>query len=174
MAGIRRISVLMAGLLLSLQASAAIYKYIDKDGNLVLTDQKVPGSVLVPEHPVMTMPFPKGDTPKSTAASGATDAAAAYHIVIGSPAADATFRRNSDQVVPIAVSVDPQLKSGLSLELLLDGAHFDGDALPLDQVTRGAHSLSARIIDGNGKIIQSGPSNTFYVQQMSAEQHNAH
>jgi hypothetical protein len=169
MASVGRFLALMAGVLLSLQAAADIYKYIDKDGNLVLTDQKVPGAVLVPQHPVMTMTFPKGDAPKATATSGKS--VTFYTITIGSPAADATFQRNSDGVVPIAVSVDPQLKDGLSLELLLDGAHFDGDALPLDQVTRGGHSLSARIVDATGRIIQDGPSVNFYVQQASAIPH---
>lgn len=164
MGGMRRVLWGVAGLLLSLQAMADVYKYIDKDGNLVLTDKKVPGAVPVVVPPTMTMPFPKG-APALPAAT--SEAAGAYTITITSPAPGSTYRRNQDSGVPIAASVSPELQEGLTLQVLLDGAPVSGDAVSLDQVTRGSHTVSARIVDSAGKVVEDGPSNTFYVQQVS-------
>lgn len=146
----------------ALPASATIYKYIDKNGNLVLTDQPVPGAVIVPEHPVMTMPFPKGDLLPGPVKK---DTKVNYTITITSPEANAIYYRNQDDSVAVAVSVDPALKPGSVLQLELDGKPFDGTEIDIDSLDRGSHSIGGEIIDGQGNIVVKAPNTVFFVQQ---------
>lgn len=154
---------------LALPVQAAVYKYIDKNGNLVLTDEKVPGAVLVEERPIMTMPFPKGTPAKPADAKKAAEAAAAvpkdYQITIASPGPNTTFQRNSEETVPLAVSVEPRLHGNHRLLILLDGKPVEGDAISLATMDRGTHVLGTQVVDSSGVVFKQGPSVTFYVQQ---------
>jgi len=143
-------------------ASATIYKYIDKNGNLVLTDEPVPGAVIVPEHQVMTMPFPKGDVQPLPVKK---DVKVNYTITITSPEANAIYYRNQDDSVAVAVSVDPALKPGSVLQLELDGKPFDGTEIDIDSLDRGSHSIGGEIIDGKGSILGKAANTVFFVQQ---------
>jgi hypothetical protein len=149
-------------------AGATIYKYIDKNGNMVLTDQPVPGAVEVPEHPVMTMSFPKGDV--QPMATSKKEEKPNYVITITSPAPNAIFYRQQDHVVAVAVSVDPALKPGSALVLQLDGKPFDGSEIDIDAMERGSHNVGAKIVDLKGNVVAEGPSNIFYVQQHTTNQ----
>jgi len=150
-------------LLVTLPAMATVYKYIDKNGNLVLTDQPVPGAVEVPLHPVMTMPALKGDLQPQPVKK--KDSKISYTITITSPAANAIFYRNQDDSIALAVSVDPALQPGSVLQLEVDGKPVDNTELEVDQLDRGSHNVSAAVIDNKGELVTQGPSNVFYVQQ---------
>lgn len=167
MAPIRASLALLVLTVLAVPAQADVYRYIDKNGNLVLTDQAVPGAVKVQEKPVMTIPALKGLTPTGNKKKTDTKAAPLkdYAITIASPAPESTFQRYSGDAVPVAVSVSPDLDGGLTLKLLLDGQPYDGGQLPLDEMDRGKHVLSAVIVDEAGNVVLQGPANSFYVQQ---------
>ncbi len=149
-------------------AQAEIYKYIDKNGNLVLTDEPVPGAKKVETGPVMTIPaIDKNKLPPLPANKPATSGD--YAITISSPVADSTFQRNSAEPVPVAVSVSPNLKAGHQLKILLDGKAFSDGAIAVSALERGSHTLSTQIVDTQGQTVKQGPSTTFHIQQIGVQ-----
>lgn len=161
--------ILPALLLLSLvtPVQAAIYKYIDKNGNLVLTDEPVPGATKIEEKPVMTIPaMDKSKVHGLPAGKAEAAASKEYVITIVSPKNDATIQRHADEQIPVGVSVSPALERGHVLDVLLDGRVFNGSALP-SELDRGSHTLSTRVRDAAGKVLKEGPSVTFHIQQPS-------
>lgn len=155
---------------LATSAQAEIYKYYDQDGNLVLSDavpeeQAEKAEKLQPRE-VMTVPAVKPERPRAlrTAAKPAPRADSAYAIVIQSPTADATYRRE-DGDVPVAVSLNPSLQEGHRFELLLDGKSApDLASVSAAELDRGSHELEARVVDANGKVLHRAKV-TFHVHQ---------
>lgn len=161
---------LLAALLMSLPVQAQIYKYYDQNGNLVLTDAPREGAVKVETGPVMTVPALKGRAP-DPAATPAVPAAPVpkYLVLLNSPPPDATYRRGGE-AVPIGVTVSPSLQPGHRLEVLFDGVVQPDNITELkidENVDRGAHTLSARVVDAEGKVIATSPGVTIHVQQTS-------
>lgn len=163
--------VLLAALLTTLPVQAQIYKYYDQNGNLVLTDEAREGAVKVETGPVMTVPALKGRAPDPAAAQPAAPAAPVpkYLVLLNSPPPEATYRRGGEPV-PIGVTVSPSLQPGHRLEVLFDGAVQPDNITELkidETVDRGAHTLSARVVDADGKVIATSPGVTIHVQQAS-------
>lgn len=165
---IRYIGVLLAGLLLSAGlAQAEIYKYYDKNGNLVLTDTPPDGAERVETKPMMTIPALAPDSrtidkPSTPAKAASTS----YSIVIQMPEKDATYQRNSGESIPFAYSVNPSLQDGHVLEVLLDGQPTEGMSVSADTLERGTHTLSVKVRDANKKELAQA-SSVFYIQQQT-------
>jgi hypothetical protein len=81
--------------------------------------------------------------------------------------AESTFQRNSDEDIPVGISVSPALQKGHRLEILLDGKIANGLAsVQAANLERGSHQILARVVDAAGKTLTSS-SVTFYIQQPS-------
>jgi hypothetical protein len=70
------------------------------------------------------------------------------------------------------VHVEPELRAGDRISVLLDGAPVSADIavdseFALNSVYRGAHSLVARVEDSTGAVVCQSPSVTFNVRQSS-------
>jgi hypothetical protein len=109
-------------------------------------------------------------TPTSTSSSKAPKSNAAYQsLEIANPAADETFQ-NPEGPINAQVTLQPALKSGDTLQLLLDGQLVDSGSstsFSLPDVERGTHVLQARIIGSNGATVMASSSVTFHVQKAS-------
>lgn len=152
-----------------LTAQAAVYRYVDKSGNVVFTDSPPEGAEKVQTRPVMTIPAPPKGAVQGGQAGGAPTkklAVKEYVITLQNPAPEAVFRRGEGEV-PVAISVSPSLVDGHRLEMLLDGKEWSGSSIPLDDtIDRGAHTLTAQVLDAKGNVL-SATSVTFHVQQPS-------
>lgn len=164
---------LLALLLLASSARADIYKYYDKDGNLVLSDsvpkERTEQVEKLKLNPVMTVPAlqtGKARRPVPASATTAQAVAGAYEIIIQSPAADATFQRAGGPI-PVAFSVSPALREGHRVEAFLDGAPAAGvSELSVAELARGSHTLEVRVVDAEGRPVKTSTA-TFHIQQNS-------
>lgn len=155
-------------------AHADVYKYYDSNGNLVLSDSPPKDKDMaskaekVEAKPIMIIPaFRGGKRAPSANEKPVLKQAKEYVIVIQSPSAEASYQRNSQEPIPVAVSVSPALVGGHRLEFLLDGKISPGLAsLQPAELDRGSHQLLLRVVDGANKVLASS-SVTFQVQQHS-------
>ncbi len=89
---------------------------------------------------------------------------------IAAPAEGEGLRANSGDFV-VQAQVDPELRQGHRLRLLLNGS-AQGAAqtsltFPLTAVERGEHRLQLQIVDADGGIVFAGESSTFHLLRHS-------
>lgn len=162
--------VLLASLLLSGSASAAVYKWVDEQGNVHYGDLP-PGQV-----PAETVKLPGITTyqhraiPQATQPeSPAPNAFAGYtQAEIVQPENGSAVRAN-DQKVTVVVALEPALQPDHRVAILLDGQQvgepFAGVSVQLDGVYRGGHRLQARVVDAAGKTLTETPAVTFTLRK---------
>ncbi|MDN5848933.1 MAG: DUF4124 domain-containing protein, partial [Nitrococcus sp.] len=148
-------------------AAAVVYKWTGENGVVHFSDKPHPGAkrVDVGEPLVYSPPpsdFEASATPKPSAA-----APGYAHFSIVEPQPEATVRNNPGTVA-VRFNVEPELREGDRIQLLLDGQPVatggpTADTVALQQVNRGAHTLSALIKDKAGEVIARADPVTFYM-----------
>ena len=175
------LSISFAGLLLvgiAPTLQAAIYKTVDKEGNVVYTD--VP-----PKQSSAAMDVDRGNT--YIAAEAAADDAAQFEALaetgdqqqaatsyselsITAPNHDQAVRENAGNLAVTVASL-PALDAALGhqVQILLDGqkAATGGARVSLTNIDRGTHSLTAQIIDTSGEVLISSAPVTFHMLRYS-------
>ena len=168
-------NLLLCLLLLSLQAAAQVYTYIDAEGNRVFTDKPRQGNAeAVQLAPSNSMPAPDSMNQPAVAAEPATKPALTYQMLrILIPQPDATIRDNAGSLIVTATS-EPALHAGHSYRLLLDGEVVGepgrSPVFPLENLDRGTHKLAVEVIDANGLIVERTPSQPVHIQRISLAQ----
>lgn len=138
-----------------LAAADQLYKSVDEDGNVAYTD-------IPPDENAQEIKLPKVNiTPAikpvdlNRKNKSATPEYRSLKII--APEHDSTVFINTSnlnidvQVIPAVMS-----ESGHSLQILMDGnilSEGSRTSMVLDEVDRGAHTISAKVIDQNGRII---------------------
>jgi hypothetical protein len=169
----------LSGLLAGIDTASAAktYRWVDAQGVVHYSDSPQPGAQQVALPPAQTYsapPSPATPPPASSAtATGAPppESEDTYQsCAITQPVAETSlFAPDS---VHVAVTLDPPLRDGDRLQVLLDGQPLPArspTATSLDaaQPDRGAHVLSAVVRDSTGKMVCSSSGVTFYVQRPS-------
>lgn len=155
---------------LALPAAAQIYKYTDADGNTVFTNQAPQGQNaeevnLPPTNTVVVQPPSQpAPSPKPAAAQSA------YSVLqLTDIPSDEAMRANNG-TFSVGVKLEPRLKPGHLLRLLLDGQPYGQPSnvprLQLVNLDRGEHSLAVEVLSGDQQIQQSATV-TFTVQRIS-------
>lgn len=158
---------------LALPASAEIYKYTDANGNTVFTNQPPQGTnaqeVNLPPVNTVQAPAPRtlpGNGSQST--DGATEQVYRVLEITNLPSEEALRANNGDFTV--TVNLDPALRIGDSLQLLVDGAPNGGlvssPQFSVSNLDRGDHSLAVQVFSGD-RLIQQSPTVTVTVQRTS-------
>lgn len=172
---------LLAPLLLLLLAPAlqaadsiTVYRYVDKNGNVVYTDR--------PRDDAEAMEIEEPRTIKNERAnpealsSGNTDPQASAfsytQFAIASPADGDVIRENSGNII-INVALSPSLRPEHRLRMIMDGA-LVADAqfsstFPLSNVDRGEHVVKAEIVDSEGKVVQASMPSIFQLHRFSVQ-----
>lgn len=154
--------------------AATVYTYKDADGNTVFTDQARPGARRIEVTPTNSVtPVAK---PVRRAAPSAPPAAVQqrYQMLrILTPLPDAGVQQEDGAMI-VTLASDPGLYEGNYYRVLLDD-NPAGDPSPspvfsLQNIDRGAHQLSAEIIDDRGHVIERTPNQPFYLQRISLAQ----
>jgi hypothetical protein len=163
--------------------AAKTYRWVDAQGVVHYSDTPQPGAeqITLPTAQTYTptpLPVavqPSAAAPPSAAAQPAAtgppaDTGAYLSCAITEPVAETALY--SPDSVHVAVSIDPPLRSGDRLEVLLDGQRLPSSSpsatsLEAAQPDRGAHVLSAVVRDTSGKMLCSASAVTFYVQRPS-------
>ena len=158
--------------ILSISAQAEIYKTVDESGNIIYTDMK-PRDVesekvkLKPITPI-EKPYFQNPAPPPNTSNESVESEYYSDFKIIDPFDQATVRNK--QSFSVQVSIQPKLRAGHKIRLLLDGEVVEtkrGTLFSLEDVERGAHTITVELLDARGKVIKSS-SNTVYVHRTIA------
>lgn len=171
-------------MVLPLISPAAVYKHVDSEGNLI----KYSDQPQKPGDKPLKMPKPAVETEFEKPAPGSTAPRTANQpkrkeqkqekaekktvtaytaVAILKPDDEQAIRANSG-VFPIELASQPALdsSSGHRYVILVDGEkHTENtsNTFNLENMARGAHSISAEIRDQEGNVLVSSSSKTVYV-----------
>lgn len=164
-------TLLILSLALALNgAQAAVYKTIDKDGNVGYSDSPAENAeeLDLPPVPVINIsPSPKMNlAPRQ----GKKQTQQAYtQLSINQPKSDATIRNNAGNI-SVELLIDPPLREGDTIILKSNGEEVGrgrSNTLSISQMNRGSHALQAIIIDADGETLRSSGTTTFHLQRQS-------
>lgn len=165
----RTATIALLFLLLALPAMGAIYKWTDQNGVVHFSDSSHPGAVqLDVGQPPVYHPVPVPPQPEQ----GKNSAASAYsHFAISQPTPGATIRNNPGNVT-VRLKIEPKLREGDRIRLLMDGklvqsTPITGSQTVLHEVVRGTHTLSAVIENAAGDTVARADPVTFYMHRPS-------
>jgi hypothetical protein len=170
-----RYALLIFALMLSGTLAAAVYKWVDSQGNVNYSD--------IPEHPsaepvdlpdfsryeprVPEMPSIEADEDERPEQAAKPEKRV---LEIVQPEVDATVRNNQG-IVPVVLLLNPSLEEGQYLQLMLDGTPVEGKhtttSMQLEGVLRGPHVLQAKLMDEEGRTLFRSESLRFFMRQAS-------
>lgn len=170
---------LLAGIAAPFSAEAQIYKIVDKDGNVTYTDQS-PGDgtepMDLPELSVVSTDYDDATATTTTDPLNEEEQELSRQDLrklyrdchISRPEPEETFWGTGNAVV-LAWECSEPLREGLSMRFNIDGAAQTASGENMMGVTldRGAHTVSATIIDERGRPLFNTDTVTFYVHQAS-------
>jgi hypothetical protein len=178
-----RYALLVIFVLLSGSLAAAVYKWVDPQGNVHYSD--IPDNPnaeqldlpefsryqpRLPELPSETPVEDGRDRPGTSATGGDSGSQALSVLEIVQPEEDATVRNNQGNV-PVVLLLNPSLEEGQYLKLMLDGTPVEGQhtstSMQLEGVLRGPHVLQARLMSKAGKTLVQSQSIRFFMRQAS-------
>lgn len=153
-------------LLISLTATAEVYKWIDAEGNTHFSDMapdNVPQAEKLVVPPVNTS-TPSRQNHSATRSPRSTQMSSRYDtLTIISPQNDQAVRAN-DGSINVSCQLQPPLRTNRrhQIRFMLDGnlvgTPGSNCQLSLSNISRGAHTVSAEVVDTNGvSLIQSTP-----------------
>jgi hypothetical protein len=174
-------ALLLSLLLISLTATAQIYKTTDEQGNVVFTDQPPEGVEReeVELQRTNTAP-PPPERPAPPAEEQEEDneeaeAAVEYGVVITVPADETTIPMGPGNFSVSAV-VRPSLGADDRLQLLVDAVPWgEPQTVPswaLTNVFRGAHDITVAVVDSDGKHLAVSEPVRVYVLRPSVNFRN--
>lgn len=179
-ASMTRSTALLAMLLTSAIATAGVYKWVDKEGNIHYSDTAPPHGLAtevdLPEPSrYKPRPIPSLDTEAQTGKTSTdadeTDKPTSYPVVtIVKPENGGTVRSN-EGIVAIEVQLEPALAKGHVMAFSLDGTAIPdkvaSTSFQITSVDRGTHSLTASVQDEQGKELGRSASVTFTLRKAS-------
>lgn len=155
---------------LSGTAIGGIYKYIDENGKIAYSDKPIEGAK---KMNIQLRPTPVPDAAQEAADAlesddGTNKEVANYEsLELLTPTHDKVVSDRSGSVQVILLPT-PRLSSTHELVINVDGKDISRGRhgnLNLSQVSRGTHTVSARILDANGTIMISSPTVSFHVKK---------
>jgi hypothetical protein len=167
------LAVVAATLAVNVVVATTFYRWVDADGVVHYSDRPAPGSKKIEVEDAR----PSGTAgnassrPRAapaTAASSNNEPYSACEVL--RPAAEQTLV--NVQSVTVELSLEPQLRQGDSVSLLLDGSAVADQPknttnFVLAPVFRGTHSVAAKVVDLSGRTVCQTSAVTFYVRQPS-------
>ena len=145
-------------------ANAQVFRRTGPDGHVYFSDQPGPDAEQVDVTPAQTISLPPVPEQPDTGTTGQQDDAAPPYaeFTIVSPTSEQAVRAN-DGNVTVQLSLQPELIPGHTIALKIDGEDGEkintgnGMAVELSNLSRGRHTVEARVIDEKGSVlIQTG------------------
>src|ERR1700686_1303005 len=167
----RFVSLRLAALGLLIVAAVAgaqtttTYRWVDAQGVVHYSDTPQPGAQVIQVPSAQTYRAPPA--PAAQKAAAMSDPASPYQsCAIAEPAAEASFF--APETIPVTVALTPGLRPGDQLAVTVDGAALDSTGPGAMQYLvpgpdRGAHTVSAIVLDSDGKAVCHAAPVTFYV-----------
>ncbi|WP_067515432.1 DUF4124 domain-containing protein [Endozoicomonas ascidiicola] len=155
----------MSCTLFASSVSAAIYKTVDEEGNVVFSDSAPAGkpSEEVKLKPLTPIPSPQSGLNISKPKPEEQKIVSYKKLEIVEPTPGATIQNQDSFNVRIALA--PGIQPGHRIRLLLNGKRVGESSGQLSftasNVERGSQVLTAEILDENSKVIKSAKSTVF-------------
>ena len=158
-------------------ADTKVYKTVDKQGNVIFTDQPQKGAEVIELHPLSTF---EGDAvadarEQRVKASSTTPASPKKYtsLSIIQPQPNESIWLGAGDLVT-KVDLMPPLSDGDKIQILLDGTLINESGMDTTfrhtNVNRGEHSVQAQVLDTHGNILISSNPVTFNMHRSSAKQ----
>jgi Domain of unknown function (DUF4124) len=177
-----RALVLLSSILFSSLTWGQVYTYVDAQGNRVYTDQPRKGAapVKVPEGNRMSLPPSKASAVGSSPAQQVPKRPVQVNRVVHYemfrilvPVPEASVVHASGEMI-VTLTSEPGLVEGHAYRVLLDGKPASepsaSPVIPLRNVDRGSHQLSAEILDAQGTVVERTPAQPVYMKRTSLAQ----
>ena len=135
-------------------SAETVYKSVDEDGNIIFTDKPSENAEEIKLQELQTIDNP--NPIRSSHQPKQAEEKFSYKTFIVTNPADGSGIRSNDGNVTISVILEPSLRSGDKITISVDGNEVgSGSSVSLQNVDRGTHSISASVVDGNGKQLIS-------------------
>lgn len=158
---------------------ADIYMQKDSNGNTTYSDTPFNNATRVDlsnQHSAsfqsspQILPAAKSSEPNKTPALSSDIKTNEYtEFMISSPKDQDSIQNQA--VLPVNIILKPELKSGDTIQLLLDGKLTGNPStstnLQLGQLDRGQHELSAIIVNSNQQVVKKSNSVTFFFHRVN-------
>jgi len=152
---------------------ADIYKQVLPDGTVVYSSEPAPDAELINPPPLHIIPEAEPPSDMQMEEETMTEPAESYtRLSIVEPDDEQVIWSN-EKTVSIGIAIEPQLQAseGHRLVILLDDNPIEvpADEMPitLDEVDRGTHTLSAEVLDEEGRVMIRSDTITFHMKQHS-------
>lgn len=163
-----RIIALFLSLLPLLTAAETVYKSVDEQGNVIFSDQPSANAEKFEVEAAPSIDFREVTIPTRAAEKKKTTA---YYqeIMILEPGNEQTVRDNPGNL-NVFVASNPALREGDQYQLVLDGQSVSAgrdNTVKLQNIDRGEHTLTAQIVNNEGKVLLTSRPSTFYMHRIS-------
>ena len=151
--------------------SAAVYQWVDEQGNVVYTDNPGGGAEPVELPPLSTVPAPSF-SPSLPSSEDRAEELDYSKLSILSPTQDATLRDNTG-AVDVNVVLEPDLNGavGHRFQYYLDGQAqgktTESAWVSFTNVDRGTHNLEVAVVDSSGRELIRSDSVRFHLHRHS-------
>ncbi len=157
---------------LVLPATAAeTWRWKDANGVVHYSDRPVPGAERMNLGPVASTSSQPAAPRANVVPVQQVPAPITYSgCIVAVPASDQVF--NSVRTVSVSLLITPALDEEHRLQVLLDGRIYTGWPeramnFTLENMFRGSHTVSVRVLNAEGRTVCAGPATTFHVRQPS-------
>lgn len=148
--------------------AATIYSNTDKNGNITYSDIPLRNSklVVIPESSSVIASPANNNSSNATNNSILPTVAEGYtKFLVESPKDQETLQNTRE--FPVNLTIEPSLKKGHKVLLFIDGRPY-GDAIastqvPVGQLDRGSHQISAQLLDETKKVLKQTATITVYM-----------
>lgn len=163
--------ILLLALTAPLAVAQQIYKTVDEDGNVVYTDQKPSEDAEPIPLPELTVvdPVEIGD-PSAARAAGDSIDPVRLEFTIESPMPDEVIV-NTGYRLDVRLALDIELPSGVEVVYRIDGREWATSrslTATLEEIERGPHTLTAELRSGDGRVLATTETISFFMRQQSA------
>jgi hypothetical protein len=170
----RKLASLLS-ILAAITASAGeTWRWKDANGVVHYSDRPVPGAVQinvrVTQKSSTDAPAEQPSFNNSNGQTPPSETVGYTRCVITSPTRDQVI--NVPDAVGVSLELDPALQDGHQVQVFLNGRAYEewpsgSIYFALSNLYRGTYSLSARVVDAQGKVLCGSQGMTFHVRQPS-------
>lgn len=168
--------ILMLGMALNLNAE--VYKWVDSDGNTHFSDVPHAGAETIVIPPTQSYSPPHHPAPPAplTEDSSTVELNTTYTALNFIYPVDQATVRDNRGIMNVLLEIQPELQTGDTIELLLDGAAVGKPqitpAFTITGLNRGSHTLQAQIINPQGDILKSSETITIFLHRATVGHSN--
>jgi hypothetical protein len=148
-----------------------VWRWVDEDGVVHYTDRPVEGAERIELKPPPVVEVARPPQRRDREDEAEAQAVVYDRLAIADPTQEEVLW-NIGGTLDVTLELRPRLQAGHGVEIVLDGSvreDLPDDSLSFEipEVWRGTHTIQARVVDEDGRVLIASPIVTFFVQQTS-------